>query len=146
MILIRRFKPGDLDQVLQITSETFPERYDANVFLYLHQVYPDSFLIAEIVPNKIVGFLLGTKTSWDSARILLLAVKREYRRRGIGSRMLKRFLREMLLQNIKKVELEVRLDNRLALNFYKKHGFYIVNIIPGFYQDDQTAYVLRKIL
>jgi len=146
MVLIRRFEPKDLDQVLQIVFETFPERYNPNVFINLHQVYPDCFLVAEIIPAKIAGFLLGAKTNVDSVRILLFAVKREYRRKGIGSKMLKRFIREMLLQNIKKIELEVRRDNKLALNFYKKHGFNIVDIIPSFYQDKQSAYVLRKIL
>jgi len=146
MVLIRKFEPEDLDQILQITFDTFPERYDPNVFISLHQACPNCFLVAEVVPGRIVGFLMGSKTDVDSARILLLAVKRDYRRRGIGSKILKMFLRDMLLQNIKKVELEVRVDNKLALDFYRKHGFYIVDIIPNFYYDNQSAYVLRKML
>jgi ribosomal-protein-alanine N-acetyltransferase len=146
MFIIRNFKPEDLDQVLQITFESFPERYNPNVFINIYQAFPEGFLVAEKIPNAIVGFLLGVKTSWGAAKILLIAVKSEYRRKGIGSKLLRRFLREMVFNNIKKIELEVRVDNKIAVNFYRKHGFEIIDVIPNFYRDKKDAYVLRRII
>ena len=78
------------------------------------------------------------------AKILMLAISQKYRKQGIGSALLTKFLKEILLKNIKQVELEVRTNNTTATNFYKKHGFNITDTITGFYQNGEDAYIMRK--
>jgi len=90
--------------------------------------------------------IVGVKTNPELARILMLAVSKEYKRRGIGSILLSNFLREASIKNIKHVELEVKTSNHPAIKFYQKHGFESIDILNKFYQNSEDAYVMRLIL
>jgi ribosomal-protein-alanine N-acetyltransferase len=89
---------------------------------------------------------VGVKTTSETARILMLAVTEKQRRQKIGTTLLNNFLKEALIQNIKHVELEVRINNKQAIKFYQKHGFEIAEIISKFYQNEDDAYILRRVI
>ena len=74
----------------------------------------------------------------------MLCVLELYRKQNIGSTLLKQFLKEMSAENIKNIELEVRIDNQKAIKFYKKHNFKINRKISKFYQGGQDAYSMKK--
>ena len=76
----------------------------------------------------------------------MLAVSKKLRRQNIGSNLLNNFLKELLTQNTKHVELEVRTANKQAIEFYQKHGFDIINIISKFYQNGEGAYIMKRVL
>jgi len=76
----------------------------------------------------------------------MLSVLNNYRRNKIGSNLLKYYLKNIISKNIKKVELEVRIDNHSAVNFYKKHCFLINDTIKKFYQNEEDAYHMILIL
>jgi len=50
----------------------------------------------------------------------------------------------MKTQQVTRVELEVRTSNSVALQFYQKRGFLLNAILPGFYQNGENAYSMRK--
>jgi ribosomal-protein-alanine N-acetyltransferase len=75
----------------------------------------------------------------------MLAIVEKHRRQHIGSALLQQFLKEMRLQNIKHIELEVRIKNNEAVSFYKKYGFDVVGLIPNFYQNKEDAYLMRLV-
>jgi len=131
--------------VIKLASDTLTERYNPSLFNYFYETFNQGFLVAE-EHHKIVGFIVGIKTSSESVRILMIAVSEKQRRRNIGSTLLNHFLREILSQNIKHVELEVKISNNEAIKFYQKHGFVIVDTIPKFYQNGEDAYTMRLIL
>ncbi len=145
MLEIRHVQPQDIFSVIKITYETLPERYSPEIFNKFYEIFPEGFFIAEKL-HKIVGFIIGYKTSNDTARITLLSVIKEYRKQGIGAALITQFLEEMAMQNIKKVELEVRKNNETAIKFYKKHGFTITDILKGFYQTGEDACIMRRSL
>ena len=45
-----------------------------------------------------------------------------------------------------KTDLEVRTNNKIALTFYKKHGFDIIETMARFYQNGEDAYSMRRVL
>ena len=94
--------------------------------------------------ETIIGFLIGIKTSPDTARILMLAVKKTYRKQGIGSTLLMQFTNEMKHQEVTRVELEVRTSNKNALRFYQSKGFLLQATLQRFYQNGENAYSMRK--
>ena len=145
MLQIRRVQPEDLFAVIKIAHESLPERYQPTIFNTFYESFPQGFLIA-LKHHKIVGFLVGIKTHDTIAKILMISVNNNYRKRGIGSALIKKFLQEMLSQNIRLVDLEVRTNNKIALAFYKKHGFDIQETITGFYQKGEDAYSMRQVL
>jgi len=145
VLQIRRVQPEDLFAVIKIAHESLPERYQPTIFNTFYESFPQGFLIA-LKHHKIVGFLVGIKTHDTIAKILMISVNNNYRKQGIGSALIKNFLQGMLSQNIRLVDLEVRTNNKIALAFYKKHGFDIQETITGFYQNGEDAYSMRQVL
>jgi len=128
---------------IKLASETLPERYNPSLFNYFYETFPQGFRVAEKF-HKIVGFIVGVKTTPDTARILMLAVAKQHRRYGVGQSLLNQFLKELTLQNMKQIELEVRIDNKQAIKFYQKHGFDIIDAITNFYQNGEDAYLMKR--
>jgi len=131
--------------VIKLASETLTERYNPSLFNYFYETFNQGFLVAE-KHHKIVGFIVGVKTSLESARILMIAVSKKQRGQNIGSALLNHFLKEAIIQKIKHVELEVKINNNVAIEFYQKHGFIIMDKILKFYQSGEDAYTMRLIL
>ncbi len=129
--------------VIKLSSETLTEQYNPSLFNFFYESYPKGFIVAE-KSHKIIGFIIGVKTTEISSRILMLSVSELYRRQKIGSMLLIEFLKIMQDEKVKYVELEVRTDNKKAKNFYLKHGFRIKGKINEFYQDGKSAYTMIK--
>jgi len=140
---VRIFQPNDMFSVIKLASETLPERYNPSLFNYFYETFPQGFLVAEKF-HKIVGFIIGVKTNTDTTRILMLAVAKQHRRYGVGKSILTQFLKEVALQNIKQVELEVRIDNKQAISFYQKNGFNVIDALTKFYQNGEDAYLMKR--
>jgi ribosomal-protein-alanine acetyltransferase len=131
--------------IIKIAYETLPERYNPMIFNYFYESFPQGFLVAE-KNKKIIGFIIGAKTSNKTVRIPILAVRKEYRRTGIGSALLNKLFEILILGDIELVDLEVRTNNKIAIKFYKKHGFILSEKISGFYQSGEDANIMRKSL
>ena len=131
--------------VIKIAYASLPEQYNPSVFNQFYETFPEGFLVAD-KHHKIIGFVIGIKTVEETAKILMLAISENQRRQDIGSALITQFLKAAILQNIKQIELEVRTNNTPAIEFYKKHGFDIIDTITGFYQNGEDAYIMKKII
>jgi len=129
--------------VIKLASETLTEQYNPSLFNFFYESYPKGFIVAEKA-HKIIGFIIGVKTTPNNSRILMLSVSEPNRRQKIGSLLLTEFLKLMLNEKVRYVELEVRADNVKAKNFYIKHKFKIKGKIKEFYQDGKSAYTMIK--
>ena len=131
--------------IIKLSFKTLTERYNPSLFNYFYEIFPEGFWVCE-KNHKIVGFIVGVKTNSEIARILILAVLKLYRQQGVGNILLNNFLREVEIKNIKQVELEVETKNNPAIEFYLKHGFEIIDVLPKFYRNGNDAYVMRLII
>ena len=76
----------------------------------------------------------------DEAELLLLAVGRQWRGRGIGKALLNDCLALARISGIKSLHLEVR-ENNPAVHFYRSVGFEHVHFRPRYYRGaDGTSY------
>ena len=41
-------------------------------------------------------------------------------------------------------KLEVRIENKQAINFYKKHKYEVIKLISNYYDDGSDAYLMVK--
>ena len=122
---------------------TLPERYNTSLFNFFYETYPNGFIVAE-KDHKIIGFLIGVPMKPEKGKILMLSVPENYRRQGIGSKLLSEYTRSIVNKNIKTLELEVRVDNKKAIKFYEKCGFKKKKKLVKFYQDGEDAYTMAK--
>ena len=145
MFIFRKFRPIDMFSVIRLSSENLSERYNPSLFNYFYESYPKGFLVCEL-NHKIIGFIVGLKLNSEMAKILMLTVSKKYQKRGIGSQLLSNFLKQLILENVKQVELEVRQKNPNGIKFYNKFGFEIVDSIIKFYENGDDAFIMRLIL
>ncbi len=105
----------------------------------IDKIIEDKEIIGYYDNNKLIGFIIF-KTLYDVTDLLYIVVDEEYRNKKIGSKLM-----DYLINNSKKIMLEVRCDNKSAINLYKKYNFMIINIRKKYY-NDMDGYVMELML
>lgn len=135
--MIRPFSFFDLDSILQIENQSFPKSpYDWTTFLNLYTLYPETFLVYTHTPDvqkevEIWGYIIFSQ----EGHIISIAIHPQHRRKGIGTQLLQRAMKE---PQLKKVWAEVRRSNRGAQAFYSKMGFQIMGVVPNYYGNEDA--------
>lgn len=139
---IRNFMGSDFEQIIQIEMEAFNE-HNPYVYMNFYELNPEGFFVAE-ESGVIYGFVMGYRCGELEGRIFSLAVHRDQRGKGIGSRLLRRILQHFRSLNLQFAKLEVRESNTKAIELYKKMGFLECWYEPGYYSDGEDAAVMKK--
>lgn len=142
-VFIRKFQPLDFGQVLEIERLSFNESNPV-LLMKIYETYPEGFLVA-VMNEKVVGYILFIEIG-ERGRILSFAVHPKYRRRGIGTMLLKKTLEVMRESGLKSAILEVRRSNLVAQKLYRKFGFEVIGEIPKYYKDGEDALLMEKVL
>ena len=152
---VRRFKPADMDRVLEIERASFgKDAYDRKLFAEYGRKCGGLFLLAEgsrtvdgysiaCVSGKYSNLLkLGTSV----ASLESIAVDPRARGKGAASSLLKSTVRRLKLQGVGRLTLMFRRSNAVALRFYERRGFTAVRRAPGYYEDGGEGLVMRLTL
>jgi ribosomal-protein-alanine N-acetyltransferase len=145
-LVIERFDPINLNEILEIEKNAFEKKevFPKEYFLELSKKWPEGFLMAKL-GEEIVGYAIGEKSK-DSGLIVSVAVKKEWRRRGIGRKLIEKLLENFKKEGMKIVFLHVREENRDAINFYQALGFKIIELVENYYSNGENAYLMEKSL
>jgi ribosomal protein S18 acetylase RimI-like enzyme len=114
----------------------------------LHQQMKDGhhFFLAEL-EGKAVGYASFSRTeNWTTYKLHKLYVDITLQRRGIGAILLDKITQVIKSDHGKFLQLQVNRNNLSALQFYKKHDFFIIKAIDmeignGYFMND---YILQK--
>jgi ribosomal-protein-alanine N-acetyltransferase len=116
-----------------------PERVARNL------AHRDTLVLAARDGVLLAGFAI-MQFGEERAHLSLLAVRPDYRRQGVGRRMLEWLTESALTAGITSVHLELRETNLGARRFYLRQGYAETTRIPGYYRGVETAVrMLRKI-
>jgi [ribosomal protein S18]-alanine N-acetyltransferase len=98
---------------------------------------PDAIILTAVTDSNIVGFIAGRRPLiMDAdAEINNVGVLREFRGKGVGSRLIQEFTRICVARRAAMIWLEVRPSNHAAIALYRRHGFVPRGIRRNFYQD-----------
>jgi ribosomal-protein-alanine N-acetyltransferase len=151
---IRHARREDIPAVIVINRVALPENYPEWFFEDHLSRWGDAFYVAE-ADGRIVGYVMSRveygSSNFDVRRlvrkghIVSIAVLPGYRRRGIGTALMKAALRSLReTYGCEEVYLEVRVSNTPAIRLYEKLGFRRVRVIPMYYLDGEDAYVMAK--
>ena len=92
------------------------------------------------------GYVIGYVMFWIKyeyqGHIISIAVDKNYRRMKAGSKLLSKAITILSLLPINTIFLEVREHNTGAVEFYKKFGFKIDRVVPGYYDNDEGAILM----
>ena len=125
---------ADLDEVMAIERASFAYPWSSRFFHQEFEVECARSILAEM-NGTIVGYVLFWLLP-ETVDIHNLAVKGEYRRRGVGRILLHKVIVEALRQSSARVTLEVRKSNLAAQKLYESAGFVATGVRKGYYSDD----------
>ena len=143
-IIIREMSHDDLHQVHAIEDQSFTSPWRQSSFEYEID-NKDAVLKVAISDNRIVGYVC-IRTIVDVTHILDMAVMPEFRRMGIGSRLLINSLQDLrrLKPDTISIILEVRESNIAAIKLYEKFGFKEIGRRRGYYQKPHEDAVIME--
>jgi len=144
VITLRQYSDRYINDIIDIVARSLNEHYDPSIYKSLSQFWPDGFIVATLDNIQAVGFLLGVIIDGEETRILMFAVKEGYRNNGIGKMLMNTFLQYSSNIGARRVSLEVRVSNNVAINFYTKFGFTKKSILPHYYSDGEDGYQMVK--
>lgn len=104
---------------------------------------PSTNVIVAEVDGAAVGFAL-MKYGEAAAHLLLMAVRRDARRRGVGRALLGWLEAVARAAGLPHIRLEARADNHEALAFYARLGFAQHALAQGYYAPGIDAVVLER--
>lgn len=134
--MIRIFTPSDMDRILEIEAQAFPKSpYSRRIFTSLYRSNPTTFLVYE--EEEILGYLIHTL----EGHIISIAVEPRYRRKGIGTQLVREVFRNSTSEFI---WVEVRETNAGAQVFYEKLGFRKKGVVPNYYWTEDAYIMVRQ--
>lgn len=141
MVVLRTAESGDLAGLLEVEHECFRE---TNADLLMRLCGVTDTLVVCVEGVEVLGYVLSVPTSEERARVVSLAVRRGYRRNGLGTALLRESLDRLRDLGVGWVELEVRVSNEAALSLYSDLGFVRAGRKPGYYNDGEDAVLMEK--
>jgi len=136
---IRQMTPADVPAVSELIRSSLELDYSMDTYLGMFSFWPSGALVA-IMEGEIIAFLGAIIPASQEARILIFAVNSAFRGKGYGSRILNHFLRSCSMEGTKVITLEVKESNVVAIYFYKKNGFQVVEQMENYYSNGETGY------
>ena len=128
-------------EVALLEKECFVEPWSEKS---LEMLLGDSgFGIVALIDDKVVGYG-GVMIALDEGQITDIAVRGEYRRRGIGMEIVKQMIKESAKRGLSVIFLEVRESNRAARELYRACGFEECGVRKNFYRRPTESAVLMN--
>ncbi len=119
--------------VVRIERTCFPTHWPESAFFNELTNRCARYLVAS-VGDAVVGFA-GMWVIMDEAHITTVGVEPDYRRRGIGERLLVGLVDTARGLGARRATLEVRRSNRAALRLYEKYAFTAAAVRRHYYAD-----------
>ncbi|HJH32195.1 MAG TPA: ribosomal-protein-alanine N-acetyltransferase [Methanosarcinaceae archaeon] len=138
---IRRFVPDDFEHILSIEQTIFSD-HNPLVYINFYELNMNGFLVAE-ENGVIAGFVVGYQLNENEGRIFSLAVKDEYKNRGIGTRLIHAILKIFYENSLQYASLEVRVSNVRAQKLYKRVGFLSCWVEKKYYFDGEDGVIMK---
>ena len=134
---------SDLDEIKDILVSDFYDFWTYSIFKDELNSSSSHYIVAKL-NNEIVGFG-GIKVVLDSADIMNIVVKKNFRNLGIGTSILNEIIALCLSLNLSSITLEVRKDNEYAISLYKNFGFETLGVRKKYYNGIDGFIMEKKI-
>ena len=152
---LRDFQPQDFEGLWEIDQKCFApgiaySRFELAAYIRRRGAFT---IVAELLEDGseksiakglIGGFIVAESSGRGIGHIISIDVLPEYRRSGLGSKLMSVTEDRLIKLLCHAVTLETAVDNVAALSFYKRHRYSVVRTIPRYYSNGMNAFVLQK--
>ncbi|RYX81728.1 GNAT family acetyltransferase [bacterium] len=130
MLTIRPYRPEDEEQVIQLWHDcclVVPQNNPARDIQLKLQMQPEGFLVG-VIDSQIVASVMA---GYEGHRGWLnyLAVSPTLQRQSIGRQMVEAAIAHLEQMGCPKINLQIRASNTKVIEFYKRLGFTIDEVI-----------------
>jgi [ribosomal protein S18]-alanine N-acetyltransferase len=144
-MILRPFKPSDLQALYQIDLSCFPpgisySREEIARFIE----HRHSFTAVAEDGKETVGFVIVHREPRKVAHIVTIDVVAKMRRQGAGSVLMEAAENWAQKQGMEMIYLETAENNFVAQRFYQKRGYRKVEKLQRYYPDGTAAWVMVK--
>jgi len=143
-IKIRQMRKNDLPRVSEIERLSFPIPWPQSAFL--KELDKKEFAFWWVIEYK--KLIVGYGGYWkikDEAHIVNLAIHPDFRKKGLGTKLLSFLLTQIQNQRLSTITLEVRESNVIAQRLYEKFGFRKIAIRPHYYIYEDAIVYWKKL-
>ena len=141
-IKIEKMTIEHLEQIKDVLQSQFDEFWNS-VVLAKELENPLSTYIVAIYNEEVVGYA-GLWQPIDEGHITNIVTKLDKRGNGIATKMLEELINIAKNKNLKFVTLEVNVNNKIAINLYKKYNFIEVGRRKKYYNNADDALIMTK--
>ena len=125
---IKPVKKDDLSKLTEIYKDIFD--YPSSIKDFENYFKEDTIKIWKISTQKIIGFVIFYHVR-DEIEIIQIGIMKLCQRKNYGSLIVNKIKK---LKDIRKIFLEVSVENTQAINFYLKNGFKKIGIRKAYYK------------
>lgn len=145
-VTFRKMRQEDLDGVVEIENRAFLTPWSRSSFEAELQSNSKAHYMVACKDGEVVGYI-GAWFIFEEAHITNIAVDLPHRGHGIGGQLLAEFVEYCRDRSIRRMTLEVRKSNHIAIGLYKRHNFKVLGVRRGYYTDTgEDALLMWKVL
>ncbi|MFU8793051.1 MAG: ribosomal protein S18-alanine N-acetyltransferase [Acholeplasmataceae bacterium] len=142
--MIRNITTLDIFQVVALETNVLGQSLGAE-FLYQEILYnPYAYYLVYEKHKEIVGYV-GYRLHETQAEMMNFVVKHEYQHQGIGTELFSNSVLYFNQNDITKITLEVRKNNKKARSFYEKLGFKESHRISKYYENEDAIIYFKEV-
>jgi len=136
-----KLTPHEIQELVVLDALCFepPLNYSYRDLL-AYTKFEGAILLREREGERLIAYCLGDALD---GTILTLDVHPEYRRRGLGRRLLSGMIEEMRKRKAPCAVSQIAIDNLSSLELHKNLGFKFVSILYDYYPDGSAAWEME---
>ncbi len=143
-MIFKEIKAEHIYEMLPIEESSFKDPWDYKILYEEIRINPNSNYIGLFIEDELVAYI-GYWFMVDYYDIANLAVKTEYKKQGLASKLLEEIERLAKEDGIENIFLEVSVHNEAAINLYLKHGYKKLKVIKNYYTVlKEDAFLMQK--
>ena len=141
-LVIRQGTLSDVQAIMALEQGSIEHPWESKAIETLITDSNKTCLIAEL--DGTIAAYVGSESVLDESNIGNIVTHKDYRARGIATRLFDALLKELKEQGIAKVFLEVEHDNAPAIALYEKSGFTKYGHRRDYYGPGKDAVLMSK--
>ncbi|PYE33837.1 ribosomal-protein-alanine acetyltransferase [Idiomarina fontislapidosi] len=135
----------DINALVELENQVFDySRISRRNFNRLLRSPAAQMLLAKDHTQQLAGYVvILTRRNSRYARIYSIAVAPAFRGQGVAKRLVKDVIETQRQQGRHGLSLEVKLDNKHAIQLYQSFGFETIDVLAGYYDDGTDGLKMR---